>query len=268
MKRLPGLVVSKKRELRFTIFTLATIGQFFLALATSSIPVPVDEAHQIVDQIKMQTQINTLSIFEHNLLAALPTFTPGLGVGWLAFLIGSTGLAISAEGMLSTPPVPGWFGWVTISFFPFFWLEIMAYSVATTAGLMAFLTMVFDRKKLRDEASRFMLGLVLYALFLYNAAQAEYDTITTEQITHGSPVPLLGWMTSVGVGMLAILGFSLYRDITITRRDWSILIGLIAVLLFLPFVYVMLVLTFVTYILWRNARPQNLGPTLATAPMQ
>jgi chromate transport protein ChrA len=112
-----------------------------------------------------------------------------------------------------------------------------------------------------------MLGLVLYALFLYNAAQAEYDTITTEQMTHGSPVPLLGWITSVGVGMIAILGFSSYRDITISRRDWSILIGLIAVLLFLPFVYVMLVLIFLAYILWRNARPPNLGPTLATPPM-
>ena len=264
--KLADLVAYRKRELRFTIFALATIGQFFLAMVTSSIPVPADEARDIVKQIP--TSIDTLGIFKNNLLVALPTFTPGLGIGWLIIIMWNTGLAISSEAMLSTPPVPGWFSWVTISFFPFFWLEIMAYSVAATAGLMAFLTIVFDRKKLRGEASRFVLGLVLYALLLYNAAQAEYDTITTERMTPGTPIPLLGWGTNVAVGMVAILGFTLYRDIRVTRRDWSILLGLIAILLFLPFIYVISVLSFMAYLLWRNARNQNVGMTVAPTPLQ
>ena len=264
--KIADLVASRERELRFTIFALATIGQFFLAMVTSSIPVPADEARDIVKQIP--TSIDTLGIFKNNLLVALPTFTPGLGIGWLIIIMWNTGLAISSEAMLSTPPVPGWFSWVTISFFPFFWLEIMAYSVAATAGLMAFLTILFDRKRLRQEASRFVLGLVLYALLLYNAAQAEYDTITTERMTPGTPIPLLGWGTNVAIGMVAILGFALYQDIRVTRRDWSILLGLIAILLFLPFIYVISVLSFMAYLLWRNARNQNVGMTVAPTPLQ
>src|SRR5437870_12579692 len=98
----------------------------------------------------------------------------------------------------------------------------MAYSDAATAGLMAFLTIVFDRKKLRAEASRFVLGLVLYALLLYNAAQAEYDTITTERMTPGTPIPLLGWAANVTVAMVAVWVVTLYRDSRVTGMDWSI----------------------------------------------
>src|SRR5438445_12155710 len=76
--KLAELVASRKRELRFTIFAIATIGQFFLAMVRSSIPVPADEARDIVKQIP--TSIYTLGIFKIYLQFDLPTFTPYIDV--------------------------------------------------------------------------------------------------------------------------------------------------------------------------------------------
>ncbi len=250
---MPGFkqtVQSKKRELRFTIFTVTTIVQFLLILAFTTVPVPRSDAQILRNQIP--SGIDALGIFENNVMVGFPAFTPALGAGWLAYISITTGVVISAIGITNNPPAPGWLLWVAESQLPFFWLELMAYAVAVASGTMLFLTLLYDRRKIAHEFSRFIIGMVLFVLFLWDAAQIEYYTVVVSTGNPGTLLPLTDWIVNVSVGMLAVWAYTNVYGPRLRGMDWAILTGMLALLIVFPLAYVFLALFFLAYLFWKN----------------
>ena len=230
------------------IFMATTMGQFLLGLFASTIPVDPSVANEIKNSIPPHP--DAYFIFSHNLIIASPIFVPGAGLGWMSLIIFQTGLAFSALGPAATVPVPGWSAWLAASSEPFFWLEIMAYSAAATASTMLFLTLILDRKKLVHEISRFFTGGLLYALFLWNAASIE--------LTSSLDAIYLEWLALVLVGMTAIYGYSILVGPPLSTRNWIVLLGLVAVIAVLPFLYVPLTLAYLAYLILKSSRPTRM----------
>src|SRR5215831_4909369 len=168
-------VATRRGELRFTIFAATTILQFLLILAFTTVPLPMGDAQALRNDVP--TGIDAMGIFANNVMVGLPTFVPGLGIGWLTYISITTGVVISAIGITSAPPAPGWLLWVLESSLPFFWLELMAYAVAVASGTMLLLTLVYDRDKLFHELTVFIAGIMVFVLFLWDASQIEFYTI-------------------------------------------------------------------------------------------
>lgn len=244
-----SILVARRREIRFTIFALATLAQFALGLFASTRAAPPGLAEEIRSSIP--PDIDAIGIFYHNILASAWVFLPVFGLGWLALIIWETGLAFSALGPTAPTPFPGWLAWLSASSLPFFWLEIMAYSVAATAGTMLVLTFFLDRKRMLHEASRFALGGILYVLFLFNAAVIE----PTKPVT--MVLEWVSWLFVVAVGMSAIFAYSQVIGPPLRSRDWLSLTGMLAILALIPFLYVPLVLCYLMYFFWRGERRIN-----------
>jgi len=244
-----SIVAVRRREIRFTIFALATLGQFLLGLFASTIPVDPSLANEIRSSIPPNPDPGF--IFYHNLITSSLVFVPGVGLGWLTLIIWETGLAFSALGPTATTPVAGWIAWLGASSLPFFWLEIMSYSVAATASTMLLLTLLRDRRNILHEASRFLFELVFFIIILWNAATIEL-TETVDGI-------YFEWIFIVVLGLTVILAYSHIFGPHLRGQDWTVMGGFLLWLVLAKFLFVPLVLGYLIYFFWRRPAPELRG---------
>ena len=135
-------------------------------------------------------------IFVHNLQIAILEMVPLIGVYYFLLSIFSTGLATQA--IVASGGYPAWFGLILFAF-PYSIVELSAYAIAVTSGLM--LILAWWKKGLRGELPVFLVEAGLVAGVLLLAATME--TLTTYDL-------LAGFGLWIPVGAAGI-GLALFR---------------------------------------------------------
>jgi len=148
------------------------LGIFSASFAVGAeVQVSEEESAIILEELEsLIGEIDTVGIFSHNILLALPMFIPGFGIAWGAFAAFSTGMAFSviqdANPMLENIPS------LTILFMtPFGLMEIAAYSIAMSRSYMIVHKMI-KRMPIRSDVRviglevAILIGLLLAGGFI------------------------------------------------------------------------------------------------------
>lgn len=108
-----------------------------------------EEAEETVKQFRsmLPERPSPLLIFENNFRASLLMLVPFLGLPLAYYITFSTGRVLAAVG--SEQHVSGIILLVTTAIMPFFWLEFLAYALASTECL--YLTVGILKRRLRSE---------------------------------------------------------------------------------------------------------------------
>jgi len=174
-----------------------------LGLLVAGLLVPLDQASKqsLASQANTQfSEINSAGppqviflIFSHNALIALVEMVPVIGAILLVYSMYTTGLV--AQALLYSKGVPGTFGLILL-FLPYSLVELSSYALAVGSGVM--LVVAWRRKRLRREATVFLMEMVAVVLLLVVAA-------TMEEVTNLAP--LVGFALWVPTG-LAVAGLA------------------------------------------------------------
>jgi len=157
---------------------LVELAIFFLATS-----VPIDATTQQALQSEAKNLSGSTSgsspsglflfIFTHNLMVALGEMVPVLGGFLWVISIYATGQVIQVVAL--SQGAPGLLYGVLILVFPFAIVELSAYAVAVTSGVM--LIVAWRRHRLKSEAKVLGLEACLVAAMLLSAAAMETATI-------------------------------------------------------------------------------------------
>lgn len=120
---------------------------------------------------------STAAIFENNFLISLVMFVPFVGPFFGFYVLHNTGLVISAVSQTSSPPVPGLLTFFLLWFYPFTWMEFIAYATAITESVWL-AWRIIQRKGLRElKMTGILIGsvaMILLAAALIEAALILY----------------------------------------------------------------------------------------------
>lgn len=135
----------KIRLVMFFIF----MGVFSAAFQIGSMSDPTEEeASAFMEEFESLVEgIDSIGIFAHNTMLALPMFIPGFGVAWGLFSAWSTGFAFSAivsmaPELENIPPL------AILFISPFGIMELVAYSIAISRSFIL-ITMIVRKIDLR-----------------------------------------------------------------------------------------------------------------------
>lgn len=122
---------------------------FSLAFQVGSMSEPTEEeASAFMDEFESLVEgIDSIGIFTHNTMLALPMFIPGFGVAWGLFSAWSTGFAFSAIVFMA-PELSGIPPLAILYMSPFGIMELVAYSLAISRSfiLIAMIVRKIDLK--------------------------------------------------------------------------------------------------------------------------
>ena len=163
---------SKRKRIYSTIIILA-IGVFLLFMG-SLVRLSPQYAKQITNNVNQThpqhqfTAKNTAIIFSHNLFICLMEFVPVIGPIWGFVSFFLTGIGISAISIVKGhPPI---LVLMTLSIFPFTWLEFASYSIAIAESIWLFRRLLQGRwRELKNTA--ILIGIC--AILLLIAATVE-----------------------------------------------------------------------------------------------
>jgi len=171
-ERFRGYIVRNLRAMRVAVFLLC-MGVFVAGLLVGSqTSLSTEEAELIIDELRriITSGSFTLQIAQNNIILCLLFFLPMLGVLLMAFVSYSTGIVISAYALLSTSTTSSE---ILQSFFlfPTTWLELIAYSLAASEGLLLLLGVL--TRRLREEGKNLAKTVLLCVTLLMISAVIE-----------------------------------------------------------------------------------------------
>ncbi len=124
-------------------------------------------------EVESSFEPNATSIAYHNITLALLFFVPALGSAFMTFVSYSTGMVLSAISITRQISVSTIF--FRLLLIPFFWLEVISYSLASTQGIMLLLGCL--SKNCRREGRNLLIVIGVCILLLVIAAVEEAATI-------------------------------------------------------------------------------------------
>ena len=171
--------ISKRgRRIRLYLFLLS-LGIFIAAfLIGSTEPLSSQEALAIVEQFgELIGENPTMTqILMNNLPLCLLFFIPVFGTAFMAFVGYSTGVVLSALA-IAYPPADALVLALTTLAAPWTWMELTAYSLASSEGIMLILAII--GRNIRRELKTFLIVLAVSAVLLALGAVIEILAINT-----------------------------------------------------------------------------------------
>lgn len=159
------------RLFAFLAATLLFVGFYILGSTTE---IDTRDAKLFSDEFdKLVEGIGSAEIFIHNMLIAAGMFIPGVGILWSVFSAWSTGFAFAALSLtLDLADIPA----IAILFTPFGALELAAYSLATSRGVI-FTIMLVRRRPIIPQIRILAIEAGIAAALLVIAAVIEIAAI-------------------------------------------------------------------------------------------
>jgi RNA polymerase subunit RPABC4/transcription elongation factor Spt4 len=169
----PAIPVGREKEslarrigkLQYTIFFMS-LAIFIVAFLLGSMAfISQQEAQAIIDAFNTQigSDPTAYQIFENNITLCLLFFIPFFGTAFMAFVGYNTGMVLAALALLNPQLGSPVALALTLFLFPWTWMEFVAYSLASSTGLMVIISII--GRRLRVEARKFLIILVI-AIFL------------------------------------------------------------------------------------------------------
>lgn len=124
---------------------------------------------------ELMESIDAVGIFVNNIVIALPMFIPGFGVAWGLFSGWSTGYAFAS--IAATTPSLSEFPPLNILYAsPFGFIELVAYSIATSRGYLLIWNII-KKRKLGIDLIPLSVEIAAVFVLIYVGAYLEFDLI-------------------------------------------------------------------------------------------
>jgi len=136
-RKLYGFFTKNRHKIRVLILLLSVFFQLGAVSLGSMVQLTEDEANKICECLPLDMSWDIIAF--HNMRVSMFDFLPLFGIWWTGFTSFNTGILMKAIATRFHRPVTNLF--FRITFFPHYWLEQFAYSIALTAGLMFFLSL-------------------------------------------------------------------------------------------------------------------------------
>jgi len=150
--RVAEAVTKKGRRIRLALFLLSLAVFVVTFLLGSTASLSTREAEVIVKEFTDVFGMNPSAtlILTNNLILYLLSFIPALGLAFMAFAFYNSGLVLSALSIVAGAPSQALIlAFMTLTL-PWTWMELIAYSLASSEGIMAILALI--GRTLRNEA--------------------------------------------------------------------------------------------------------------------
>ncbi|MDQ1279452.1 MAG: hypothetical protein QG670_714 [Thermoproteota archaeon] len=121
------------------------------------------------------TTPSAVTIFQNNMTICLFFFAPFLGDVFMALVAYNTGLVLAALPVVNPLAPNSLVLFATTLVFPWTWMELSAYSLASSTGLMIVVSAV--RRTLGRDAKRYLLSLVVCVVLLAIGAIIEEQAL-------------------------------------------------------------------------------------------
>jgi len=129
---------TNRHRIRVSVLILMVLVQSIVLFVGGNVPLTVKQSKEIVESIPSEMSWNDIAF--HNMKLSIFVFIPALGVGWLGWVSYNTGTVIEAIAItLNSTTITVL---LCLTMFPHYWLEIIAYTIATTAGMMFLLALL------------------------------------------------------------------------------------------------------------------------------
>lgn len=135
-----------------------------------------EESSAFLDEFgELMESIDAVGIFVNNIVIALPMFIPGFGVAWGLFSGWSTGYAFAS--IAATTPSLSEFPPLNILYASSFgFIELVAYSIATSRGYLLIWNII-KRRKLGIDLIPLSVEIAAVFVLIYVGAYLEFDLI-------------------------------------------------------------------------------------------
>ncbi|MCJ7635752.1 stage II sporulation protein M [Candidatus Bathyarchaeota archaeon] len=175
----PRIIVRRMRRIRYTLFFLSLAIFIFTFILGSTVPLSRQEAQLIYQQFNSQVgpSPTALQIFSNNMSLCLLFFIPFFGTAFMAFVGYNTGLVLSAVVIVNPQAPTSLVLAFTTLLFPWAWMEFIAYSLASSGGLMVIVSAL--GRTLRKEARKFLILFTVVVVLLIVGAVIEGLAIST-----------------------------------------------------------------------------------------
>jgi len=167
-----GFFTKNRHQIRVLILLLSVFFQLGAVSLGSMVPLTKNEANKICESLPPVISWDIIAF--HNIRVSMFKFLPLFGIWWTGYTSFNTGIFMKAIATISHRPVTTLF--LRITFFPHFWLEEFAYSIALTAGLMFFLSLfTLKRSIILYEVKCSIFSVVAWATILVVAGLLEVN---------------------------------------------------------------------------------------------
>jgi hypothetical protein len=162
----PRTIVSRMKRIRYTLFFLSLAIFIFAFVLGSSASLSRQEAQAIYQEFSSQVGPNptTLQIFSNNMSLCFLFFIPFFGTAFMAFVGYNTGLVLSAVVIINPQSLTSLALAFATLLFPWTWMEFIAYSLASSEGLMVIVSAV--GRTFRKEAKRLLIIFAIAIILL------------------------------------------------------------------------------------------------------
>jgi hypothetical protein len=170
------VLLKNRSRIRLTFFFIS-LGIFIFGLFIGSQgQFSNEEATIILQEFEdvLATDVSALFIAQNNISLCMLFFIPIFGTSFMGFVSYNTGLLLSAFATTQSITVIDLF--LSTLLFPITWMELVAYSLASTQGIML-LYGVYTRR-LRDEGKNLIKVVLICLLLLVLGAVIESILIT------------------------------------------------------------------------------------------
>ncbi len=170
------VLLKNRSRIRLTFFFIS-LGIFIFGLFIGSQgQFSKEEATIILKEFEdvLATDVSALFIAQNNISLCMLFFIPIFGTSFMGFVSYNTGLLLSAFATTQSITVIDLF--LSTLLFPITWMELVAYSLASTQGIML-LYGVYTRR-LRDEGKNLIKVVLICLLLLVLGAVIESILIT------------------------------------------------------------------------------------------
>lgn len=167
-----GYIVKNVGRIRLTLF-LISLALFIVGLTLGSqAPLSQGDAESIIQEFRNMIGSNptTFEIALNNITICMIFFIPVVGTLFMAFVSYNTGMVLSAVTLIS-PSTSRLDILLTTFIFPWTWMELIAYSLASTQGIMLILGVLTGR--FRQEGRRTLISALICLILLGFGAYIE-----------------------------------------------------------------------------------------------
>lgn len=171
-----AFLLKNRRLIRITLFFISLSLFIFGLFIGSQTQFSTEEANIILQAFEESypTDLSALFIAQNNISLCILFFIPLFGTSFMGFVSYNTGLILAALAI--TQSITGVDLFLSTLLLPTTWMELVAYSLASSQGIM-FLLGVFLRR-MRDEGKTFIKILIICLLLLGVGAIIESILIT------------------------------------------------------------------------------------------
>jgi len=169
LKKWAEFFLESRHDLRFLIFTVSILSQLVFLIIGSETQLSSQRIEQIIESLP--SELVWHDVLVHNAFVSVFNFIPAYGYVWNCLVSFNTGIAVKAVALNSG--YPSSFEIMFLSILPHYWFEDLAYAMATTAGVMLFLSILTFKTsiilyELKGVAQSFLLwiALLFFASFL------------------------------------------------------------------------------------------------------